>query len=250
MSATDDGNIIRIEDLDQPIFRIYSQERFMRGVVKGRDALRNPSSWHDPFENFFLTRTQIAINGNLKDLNAVASTWYGQCWTTNSNTDAMWRIYSPNQTGVQVKTTIRKLFKNLSRVPSQAPQRQFFVGRVEYLRQNEITELMNTLALHDVTGGGQNHGFAKLLCIKREAFQHEAEIRILFQDVKDEPRAINGIFLYPLDANTVFEEIVLDPRIQDPDAAELESELRAAGCTIPIRRSDLYTAPHFTIRDQ
>ena len=124
------------------------------------------------------------------------------------------------------------------------------MGRVEYLRENEITELMNTLALHDVTGAGQNHGFAKLLCIKPEAFRHEAEIRILFQDVADEPRAMNGIFLYPLDANTVFEEIVLDPRIQDPAAAELNLTPRAAGCTVPIRQSDLYTAPHFTIRDQ
>ena len=29
-----------------------------------------------------------------------------------------------------------------------------------------------------------------------------------------------------------------------------QTELRAAGCTIPIQRSDLYTAPHFVIRVQ
>ena len=58
----------------------------------------------------------------------------------------------------------------------------------------------------------------------------------------DPPRGVNGIFLYPLDANAVFDEIVLDPRVQDAAATELETELRAAGCTIPIQRSDLYTA--------
>jgi uncharacterized protein DUF5996 len=33
-------------------------------------------------------------------------------------------------------------------------------------------------------------------------------------------------------------------------ATELESELRAAGCTTPIQRSDLYTAPHCVIPAQ
>ena len=135
-------------------------------------------------------------------------------------------------------------------MPSQAPQLQFFVGRVEYMCQAEITELMNILTFYDVAGDGQAHGFAKLLCIKREAFRHEAEVRILFQDIDDPPRGVNGIFLYPLDANAVFDEIVLDPRVQDAAATELETELRAAGCTIPIQRSDLYTAPHFVIRVQ
>jgi hypothetical protein len=250
MSETGDRNIIRIDDLEQPIFRIYSKERFLRGVAKGRDALRNPSCWHDPFENFFLTRTQVAVNGDLADLKTVARDWYGQCWTTNSNTDAMWRIYSPNQTGIQAKTTIRKLFKNLRSVPSETPQLQFFVGRVEYMCQAEITALLNTLTFYDAASGGQGHSFAKLLCIKREAFRHEAEIRILFQDIDDPPQGVNGIFVYPLDANAVFDEIVLDPRLQDAAATELESELRAAGCTTPIQRSDLYTAPHFVIPAQ
>ena len=33
MSETDDRNIIRIDDLEQPIFRIYSKERFLRSVA-------------------------------------------------------------------------------------------------------------------------------------------------------------------------------------------------------------------------
>jgi hypothetical protein len=36
-------------------------------------------------------------------------------------------------------------------------------------------------------------------CIKREAFRHEAEVRILFQDIDDPPQGVNGIFVYPLD---------------------------------------------------
>jgi hypothetical protein len=91
------------------------------------------------------------------------------------------------------------------------PQLQFFVGRVEYMCQAEIAALMNTLTFYDAASGGQGHSFAKLLCTKREAFRHEAEVRILFQDIDDPPQGVNGIFVYPLDANAVFDEIVLDP---------------------------------------
>jgi hypothetical protein len=109
---------------------------------------------------------------------------------------------------------------------------------------------MNTLTFDDAASGGPAHSLAKLFCIKREAFRHEAEIRILFQDIDEPPRGVNGIFVYPLDANAIFDEIVLDPRLQDGAATELESELRAAGCTSPIQRSELYTIPYFVIPAQ
>src|SRR5262249_33908953 len=151
----------------------------------------------------------------LGDLESLARDWYGQCWTTNFDTDAMWRIYSPCKDGIQVGTTVRKLFENLRRVSSKAPCLQFFVGRVEYLSEAEITARMAQLTFADVALGGQGDRFADLLCIKREAFKHEAEVRILFQDIDFRWRGSNGIFIYPVDANNVFEKIVLDPRLED-----------------------------------
>jgi len=167
----------------------------------------------------------------------------------------MWRIYSsdpnregsdPREMGVKVKTTVKKLFDNLKRADSTAPVLQFFIGRVDYYTEAEITALMSKLTFRDVTIGGQGDMFAKLLCIKREAFQHEQEVRLLFQDI-DPKRGENKLFKYGLDANVVFEEAVLDPRLKNSDAISLESKLRSAGCTLPIRQSTLYQAPHFVI---
>lgn len=105
---------------------------------------------------------------------------------------------------------------------------------------------MSELTFGDIAWGSRGEGFARLLCIKREAFQHEAEVRILFQD--HEPRrGVDGSFAYALNPNAVFEEIVLDPRLEDAQAAEVQRELQEAGCAIPARQSDLYQAPHFTI---
>jgi hypothetical protein len=246
MSDINDRNIIGV-NLDQPIFRVYRKKWFLPILNEQKDALRNPSTWDDPFENFFLKARVEAKNAEGKteyfDLESLARDWYGQCWTTNCNTDAMWRIYSPCKDGIQMKTTVRKLFENLkTNVPSNAPHEQFFVGCVKYLKKDQIKSMMSRPNFADAT-----NDFAKLLCIKREAFEHEAEVRMLFQDIENPRRGRNCTFHYPLNANDVFEEIVLDPRLDDTAAQSLQTELCHAGCTIPIYRSDLYDASYFTI---
>jgi hypothetical protein len=115
MSDTNEKNLVGLSfsDLDQPIYRTYVKKWLLPILTNKADALRNPSSWEDPFENFFLERTRVEIGpGELADLEALAGDWYGQCWTNNSDADAMWRIYSPEKTGIQAKTTIRRLFDN------------------------------------------------------------------------------------------------------------------------------------------
>lgn len=162
----------------------------------------------------------------------------------------MWRIYSPNpgtKSGVKVRTTIRKLFENFSAATCNTPYLQFFVGLVEYLEEAEICRLMGTLTFADVMLGGQGDRFAKLLCMKRTAFSHEAELRLLFQDINPK-QGRSGVFQFPLDTNLIFEDVVLDPRLKDSDVAALEVHLRSAGCTLPISRSPLYQSPHFVIR--
>jgi hypothetical protein len=255
---TNQGNVIRIDDLDESLYRIYALDKFEALLASRCDALVNPTKWQDPFENFFLEATVVMdeVSGQEIPLKTLAADWYGQCWSTEEETDAMWRIYSsdpnikggdPGKIGIKVKTTIRKLFDNLKRAGSTAPYLQFFVGRVEYETEAEIIAVMETLTFGDVSLGGQGDKFAELLCIKREAFRHEQEVRLLFQDI-DPKRGADKLFKYELDANGVFEEAILDPRLRNTKTiASVESTLRTAGCTLPIWRSTLYQAPHFVI---
>jgi len=250
-------NLIRIDNLDLPIYRVYALDRFVELLTSGHDALLNPTKWEDPFENFFLEATEVMdeVTGGTIPLKNLAEDWYGQCWSTQEESDAMWRIYSidpnkpgtdPNKMGVKVRTTIRRLFDNLKGAGSPAPYLQFFVGGVVYKTEAEIKTLMGKLTLSDVTFGGQGEKFADLLCIKREAFAHEQEVRVLFQDI-DPKRGAEKVFKYGLDANVVFEEAVLDPRLKDSEAVHLASKLKSDGCKLPISRSNLYRTPHFII---
>ena len=122
-------------------------------------------------------------SGKAIPLKNLAEDWYGQCWSLNEETDAMWRIYSPDPkkpSGIKVKTTIGKLFNNLKRTCSPAPYLQFFVGRVIYESQTRIADRMKNLTFRKLSESRQSNWFADLLCLKREAFQHENEVRLLF----------------------------------------------------------------------
>ena len=106
---------------------------------------------------------------------------------------------------------------------------------------------MNKTSFQDIAFGGQSAGFARLLCIKREAFEHEREVRLLFQDL-DPKRSTGNAVLFDFDLNTICEEVVLDPRLDEAQFAKLKAEIAAEGCTLPIVQSSLYRAPQFTLR--
>jgi hypothetical protein len=58
-SDTNKKNIIRLGNLDQPLYRVYALDRFEQLVATKYDALLNPTKWEDPFENFFLEATEV-----------------------------------------------------------------------------------------------------------------------------------------------------------------------------------------------
>lgn len=245
-------------DLDTPIYRIFPLDRFLQTLRKRKNVLVRPTKWEDPFEDVLMARTQIDDpHLGRFPLRNLSDDWYGQCWSLNEETDAMWRIYSsdPNskrdkyrrRAGVKVRTTIRKLFDSLRAHPCPMPSLQFFVGKVEYETEAGIAAMMGGLTFLKVSSGGQGDGFARLLCVKREAFRHEAEIRLLFQDVPEKRFGQDGLFRHAVDPAAVFEEVVLDPRLTDANAAVVEGRLRAAGCPVGVRRSELYRVPEFVI---
>jgi hypothetical protein len=102
---------LKEKDLDKPIYRIFSFERLKQIFDEQQLTLVKPSLWDDPFENFILNSTGRLPDGRVFEIR-FRNTFYGQCWSLTRESDAMWRIYSPDKNGVKVKTTIRKLFSS------------------------------------------------------------------------------------------------------------------------------------------
>lgn len=232
-------NAININNIDTPVYRIFSYERFIELITTNQLVLVQPSMWDDPYENFFLKTEVVSDDGEFGSLESLCNSWYGQCWTENEDTDAMWRIYSPEKRGVRVKTTIRKLFLTLYDTSDTNCSLKYFIGKVNYKDKEEIIEFMNSTTFSEFILGGQNTQFAEVLCTKRTAFSHENEIRLIVDDIGHK-HGRGGLYKINITPEELFEEICLDPRLSSSDFLNLRAEIQGMGVTANIIQSDLY----------
>lgn len=241
-----EDNALSIDDLDREIYRIFSLERFRELIWSNELVLVNPSKWDDPFENFFLKASAVDVNGDIVSLEKIANSWYGQCWTYNKESDAMWRIYSPKKDGVRVSTTIRKLFSNIWNEKDQFRSLKYFIGEVLYKPRHEIEEFMRETSFLNIALGGQNDNFAKLLCIKRQEFSHENEVRVLVNDVDNAGK--KGCYRVPFGYAKILHDVCIDPRLEEIDFMNTRDELVNMGCSLSITQSELYKVSFGPIR--
>lgn len=86
-------------------------------------------------------------------------------------------------------------------------------------------------------------GISKTLLLKRTAFRHEKEIRLLYlADDKEITR--DGLLLYQVNPTVLVEQLMVDPRLAENEAKSFIAEIqRETGFSGPIKRSLLYAPP-------
>lgn len=232
-------NILNGLSYDTPIYRIFSCKRFYQMMKTNELILVNPDMWDDPFENFYL-KADAFMGDEKVSLESLRKGWFGQCWTLNDDTDAMWRIYSPEKNGVRLKTTVGKLFRAV--IEEQGPilaDFGSFIGKVEYLSKEEIHKY-HKQTFSETMLGGQGTEFAKMLLRKRKAFEHEAEVRVLASLSSEYLHEYeDGLYQVKIDFEDIFDEICLDPRLENDDFERIKEKLEEK-ISIPIIQSDLY----------
>lgn len=224
-------------EVDKPVFRIVSCDRFMQMLTMRTNGLVRPKMWDDPFENFILNGIAVASDGT-KARFGFRDDLYGQCWSFHIETDAMWRIYSPhdNKRGVKLKTTIPKLYASLY-ASGKFKDISCFIGRVTYLTKAGISKALGKVNATDSSG----RGIAATLLIKRKAFAPEREVRLVY--FNQDKTFTSDIFTYPIDPNSLFQEVVLDPRLSETEVKEWKAKFASAGFTQRIIHSGLYKPP-------
>ena len=168
--------------------------------------------------------------------------FYGQCWTLQSASDAIWRIYSPARNAVRLRSTVRKLAGSLWDHCGKWAPHEVFVGKVRYLPSKPLEEFAKGI-LRSEGGALSMRLFAKTLLVKRPAFKHEREVRLIFRphDLED---AGDDLFSYPVDPHELFDQLMIDPRMPDTDARALKEEIVSrTGFKGRILRSLLYAPP-------
>ncbi len=198
-------------------------------------------SWEDPYELFFL-KQNISVEGKsiASILSEQCKNLYGQCWSLNEDSDAMWRIYSSDKEGVRIKTSIIKMIQVLDQTRGMQFVGSYF-GRVEYKNKNSILEWMEQKLKEG--NGKLFRALTDSLFIKRLEFSHENEVRFIIDNSNSE--SYDNIYDDHIDMKVdpfdFIEEIALDPRLDEADFKDLKFLLSKIAKDIPIHKSDLYS---------
>ena len=189
-----------------------------------QNVLPHPRNWSDPLENFILNAKVKGTDGKLRDF-AFRDGVYGQCWTVERRSDALWQLFCPMKLrkaqGVRIRTTLRKLGATFSRNLSHDHRRQAFIGKVEYLSDKGLFGRARCIFMDEV----DPEKIARSLLMKRNAFRHEAEVRLVYRMISGQPSG-DGLFRYAVDPHALVDQVMIDPRFQPAEQSELKHKIR------------------------
>lgn len=231
---------IKESECDDHIYRIISYDRFLEMFDSYKNTLVKPKLWEDTFENFTLKSKLKYPDGSERELDT-HERLYGQCWTTSKASDAMWRIYSPDRRSVRIRTTIGKLFTSISIANINTVMAQSCIGKVEYLPESQIiSQAKQAFSEHGQMTFGN---LFRSLLVKRKAFSHEKEIRLIHLDWGfDIPS--EDIYKYEIDPHALITQVMIDPRISYEEFKNIKADIEAkTGYQGYIKRSLLYRLP-------
>lgn len=163
---------------------------------------------------------------------------FAQCWTANEDSDALWRIYSPNHLAVAVQTTVDLLSGQLkASVGGKGFKRS--INRVIYRDENSIREVHAKII--DVMGSDQPTHVISALFFKRKQYSHEEEVRAIIYDAERTCGNQEYGLKVSVDPHALIQGVTIDPRAPDEyvDAYThyLQDRLGFGGS---ISKSDLY----------
>ncbi len=199
------------------------------------------SKWEDVYENFFLKNEFVFRNlsGNGKRLIGCV---YGQSWTLQGESDAMWRIYSNKyreSCAVRIKTTVGKLFSVIYPLDSKNPvhDTSTFIGRVDYLTDEELIKWQQ----RSIPASEMMRVMIESFFVKRKPFEHEQEVRII-RTIPGDFSDVGVEFLeFEIDPHQLIDEFVIEPRLTTEQSDEVKRKLVDLGVAADkIRQSDLY----------
>ena len=210
----------------------------------------NVLNWEDPYENFLFKQNVVTETGTLFRINKFCPVYFGQCWTTLSESDAMWRIYSVKMD--DLKLGVRKLDDVAIKIKIESESMENSIrdkfhfskgyevkcGSVNYTESEEILDAVK-YAYHMEFSNIQNM-FLTSLFIKREAFKHEQEYRFVVQIPRNDQKSKGKGIEIPFDTANIY-EFVVDPRLSDSTYEQIVKSLQRSGVDYhKIAKSKLY----------
>ena len=231
-------NLLNGIDLATPIYKFMPLKYVLPMIQNQKLAINRINEWEDVYENFILKQNYTLSDGTPIDVINQANGVFGQCWTICPETDAMWRIYSPepNYNAIRIKTTVEKLYDALYQ--SDNNMADTYIGLVLYKAQKDIETAVLSLSPLDV------RDFLSVVVdgafVKRTEFSHEQEVRIVRILDSEQSTKAGELLYFPINSQFI-EELCIDPRANDQITQQLTNDLINAGASQNIiTKSSLY----------
>ena len=252
-----EGRLVQLEDLDTPIYRTIRWKHVAALIQQGSSAIVAPQMWDDPFERLICETDVYSADSTQEPrrLDTLRRVVYGQCWSLNPESDALWRIYSTvdkdrtsgrnaarQLEGLRLRTTPRRLLRAILDALEPELKECLFLGRIRYTYQRDALEVIaSELARSYETRSVDEAllGTLTSVLIKREAFAYEEECRLVLIDLRKAAKQESTLGLSVVEPTEVFRHVTLDPRLSAEDVEDRKRELRSYGFTGEIVQSSL-----------
>ncbi|GAA0397169.1 hypothetical protein GCM10009093_24810 [Brevundimonas terrae] len=232
------------------VYRILPASRLFDAFLTNKNTLINVEKWEDKYENLMLKSKYILQNrdGSADMVEFANKTILAQCWSKLQESDAMWRIYSPDFMGIKVKADLKSVYdafiKSLASIDARSVDLDAFLIEVDYLNYNELEQFCQNIDMFDTS----NRGVADSVRIKRDSFKHEEEYRIVYNpNIIDKHKNLET-YSYDMDFKSIVKEVCFDPRIGDHLFEALKDYLVKIGYNGPVVKSRLYETPEMIFR--
>ena len=215
--------------------------------LKGRNIMFvEPILWPDKYESRFYTANYSKI---VKDFNNITPKLYACCFTFSRASEAAWKTYSYEKTGLASRCVQFRINKRLFREAlnrfAKENQCKIYEGPIDYsLTDFQINNvhLPSSGMLYDQVFkvNFKLNNYLSLLLIKRQAFNYENEYRYFI--VPNNGVADENIFpIIPW--SDIIVEVKVDKECSDIEIEILSKYLQESGVKLKPTRFDLYSNP-------
>jgi len=185
-------------------------DRFYEILDKNALTFVRPTKWcdGDPLENIVFN-ARVLKNGKEYE-HPAKSEIYAQCWTTESDSYALWQIYTKGQLGIRMGTR----FNNL-RMITTMNRGDFYYGMVKYLYKKDLDVLpQNRELLKGISSDEISEQHLRTLLIKRKSYRYEKEIRLFaLSNASIADQTNKDLVRVKIDPLLFFSSLRFDPRL-------------------------------------
>ncbi len=148
-----------------------------------------------------------------------------------------WRNYASLRSGVRIQTTVKKLLEVIYDVNENMSKLSSFIGKVIYKTDSEIKKSINDI-IEQMLMDSSGKGIAKTLLIKREEFNYEEEVRVLFSDKNKRDQNIVSFTIDPL---SLIDSVLFAPKTSEYLFRIFKQRLAKKGFPkVKVTKSKLY----------